>query len=102
MTGEDSSTTNFPANKEAESSEILVNITNTFLGSSDVEVTVYDANNIEVAKKGENEITETKQIEISITKSQFESHEYGDYTLEIKCTRGSITYEATIDVYYHP
>lgn len=93
----------FPVNNEAVSCNIIVNITNTGnpITGSDVEVTVYDKEKNEVTKEEKNGIRESDKIEITLTQSQFETHGYGKYTLEIKCTRGNITYDSTIDVYYH-
>lgn len=95
----------FPVNKEAVTSEIIVDINNTniiIVTGSDVEISVFDANGTQVGDtETRSGITGTEKVEITLTESQFESHDYGEYTLEIKCTQGSITYDSTIDVYYH-
>ena len=90
----------FPVEMDAKNGNLIINITNTFLGPSDVEITVYDDDNIEMVKEERTGITSTEQVEIKLTESQFSSHSHGDYILSIKCTQGSITYDSTINIKY--
>ena len=83
--------------------EFIVNKQWTFTQDDNDEIKVYDAAGTQVGEtETGNSLTggTTDEVEITLSKSDFESHVYGQYTLEINCTGGSVTTNGTIDISY--
>ncbi|MCK4614500.1 MAG: PKD domain-containing protein [Thermoplasmata archaeon] len=79
--------------------QIEVNVTSD-LGSSSVNVTVYNSTGEVVKNRKEENIQDNALIEITLARSDFSDYKYGEWRVKVECENGNIHYDITVQVRY--